>query len=129
MGFIIRWFAAIVSLATAAALVYGTWRVWDGNGFELAALFFSAAAIARSVLLAWLRRSQDVSMLFRSKTTAFIKTPLQEAAFLLPIYAAPATYVEFGFLKTLIAVPIAWIVLRALVRIILERSAGRAVDA
>ena len=124
MEFLIRWFAAIVALATAAALVYGTWRVWDGNGLELAVLFFSAAAIARSLLLAWLRRSGNVSALFRSKRTAFIKTPLQEAAFLLPVYAAPVTYMEFGLFKMLIAVPVAWIVLRALVRIILERSAG-----
>ena len=124
MGFLIRWFAGIVALVTAVALVYGTWRVWQGNNLELAVLFFSAAAIARSLLLAWLRRSGKVSALFRSKRTAFIKTPLQEAAFLLPVYAAPATYMEFGLLKMLIAVPVGWLVLRALVRMILERSAG-----
>lgn len=129
MGFLIRWFAAIVALVTAVALVYGTWRVWDGNGLELAALFFSAAAIARSLLLAWLRRSGNVSALFRSKRTAFIKTPLQEAAFLLPVYAAPATYMEFGLLNMLIAVPLGWLVLRALVRMILERSAGENLEA
>lgn len=125
MGFLIRWFAAIVSLVTAVALVYGTWRVWQGNNLELAAVFFSAAAIARSLLLAWLRRSGNVSALFRSRRTAFIKTPLQEAAFLLPVYAAPATYAWFGFFQTLIAVPVGWLVLRALVRMILERSAGK----
>ena len=125
MGFLIRWFAAIVSLVTAGALVYGTWRVWQGNNLELAAVFFSAAAIARSLLLAWLRRSGNVSALFRSKRTAFIKTPLQEAAFLLPVYGAPAIYAWLGLFETLIAVPVAWLVLRALVRMILERSAGK----
>lgn len=128
MGFIIRWFAAIVALVTAVALVYGTWRVWDGNGLELAALFFSAAAIGRSVLLAWLRRSGNVSALFRSKRTAFIKTPLQEAAFLLPLYAAPAAYTQFGFLETLIGVPIGWIVLRGAARFLLSKSAGEDVE-
>lgn len=129
MGFLIRWFAAIVALVTAVGLVYGTWRVWQGNGFELAALFFSAAAIARALLLAWLRRSGNVSALFRSKRTAFIKTPLQEAAFLLPVYAAPAVYTGFGLFNMLMAVLLGWIVLRVLVRIILERSAGEDLEA
>ncbi len=124
MGFLLRWFAGAVALVTAAALVYATWRIWKGNDLELAALFFSAAAIGRAVLLAWLRRAQNVSLLFRSKTTAFIKTPLQEAAFLLPLYGAPASYMEFGLLDTLIAVPIAWIVLRAAVGLLLDKTAG-----
>ena len=125
MGFFSRTFTRIVSLATAIFLVYGTWRIYDGNGFELAAVAFSAAAILRSVLLAWLRRAQDVSMLFRSKTTAFIRTPLQEAAFLLPIYAAPGAYAQFGLFDTIGIVIIGWVVLRALVRLILERTSGQ----
>ncbi len=124
MRFLLRWFANIVALATAAALIYGTWRVWQGNGLELAALFFSAAAIARSVLLAWLRRAGNVSVLFRSKASRFIKTPLHEAAFLLPLYGAPAAYTQFGFFNTLVGVPVAWIVLRGAARFLVDKSAG-----
>lgn len=123
MGFLLRQFTRIVALVTALALVYTTWQIWKGNDLELAAYYFSAAAIARSVLLAWLRRADDVSLLFRSKMSTFIKTPLQEAAFLLPIYAAPAIYASFGLFDMLWGVPAAWIVLRGIVRFILDKSA------
>lgn len=124
MEFLLRQFTRLVALVTAAALVYATWRVWDGNDIVHAAYFFSAAAIARGVLLAWLRRADDVSLLFRSKATNFISTPLQEAAFVLPLYAAPAIYAQFGLFDTLWGVPVAWIVLRGIVRFILDKSAG-----
>lgn len=124
MGFLLRQFTRVVALVTAAALVYTTWRIWIGNDIIYTAYYFSAAAIARSVLLAWLRRADDVSLLFRSKATNFISTPLQEAAFLLPLYAAPASYAQFGLFDTLWGVPAGWIVLRAIVRFILDKSAG-----
>lgn len=124
MGFLLRQFTKVVALVTAVALVYTTWRIWIGNDTAHAAYYFSAAAIARSVLLAWLRRADDVSLLFRSKATSFISTPLQEAAFLLPLYAAPAIYAQFGLFDTLWGVPAGWIVLRGIVRFILDKSAG-----
>ncbi|TNE35800.1 MAG: hypothetical protein EP347_12585 [Alphaproteobacteria bacterium] len=110
----------IISLVTGAGVIYGTWRVYDGNDLELAALAFGALAIGRAVLMAWLRREDDVSALFKSKATSFIRTPLQEFAFLVPLYAAPGLYTQFGLMKTLLAVPVAWIVLRGLVRFVFE---------
>ena len=123
MGPILALIRGVLSLATAVGVGYATWYVWKGNGVELAALVFSGTAVGRSVLLAWLRRNGEASQIFRNRATRFIRTPLQEFAFLAPLYAAPGRWTQFGG-YTIIAVPALWIVLRGLVGTVLRTTAG-----
>jgi len=107
----------LLSLATAFGVAWVTWKAW-ANSFELAAIAFSVSAIGRSVFLAWIGRNADVSAVFKNKTTSFIRTPLQEFAFLAPIYMIPGAWTQIG-IWTFALVPAMWIVLRATVRFVL----------
>lgn len=124
MGFLTKWFIRIVALASFIGIAMWSWNVWKHNDLELGALAFGAAMVARSTLLAWLGRHGDVGALFRSEATSFIKTPLEQYAFLVPIYAAPAVWSQYGLFYTLVSVPIAWIVVRLVVKGILQRTSG-----
>ncbi len=114
----LRLIRGIISIATGLGVGYVTWIAYRGNSFELAAIAFSVSAIGRSVLLAWLGRHDDVSGVFKTKTTSFIRTPLQEFAFLAPLYMIPGAWTQIG-IWTFALVPAMWIVLRATVRFVL----------
>lgn len=109
----------IISLVTLYVVLYGTWRVYDGNSFELAALAFGGLAVGRATLMAWLRRNEDVYGFFKTKATSFVRTPLQEFAFVVPIYAAPGLWTQYGLMGIAAGVPAGWIILRGLVRFVL----------
>jgi hypothetical protein len=125
MGFFAKWSVRLIALASFVGIAMWSWSVYKHNDLELGALAFGAAMVGRSTLLAWLRRHDDVGTFFRTKATAFIKSPLQEFAFIAPLYAAPAVWSQYGVMKTLIFVPIAWVVLRGLVRLIVAKTGGK----
>jgi hypothetical protein len=114
----------IIALVTGYGVLYGTWRIYDGNGFELGALAFGGLAVGRATLMAWLRRNEDVYGFFKNKATGFVKTPLQEFAFVVPIYAAPGLWTQYGLMGIVAGVPVGWVVMRGLVRFLLEGPNG-----
>jgi len=114
----LKLFRGLISLATGFGGAYFTWIAYRDNSWELAAVAFSVAATGRAVLMAWLRRHGDVSAVFKNTASGFIRSPLQEFAFLAPLYLAPGLWTQLG-IWTFAAVPALWVVLRATVRFVL----------
>ncbi len=115
----------LISIATWIGVAYVTWIAYRDNSWELAAVAFSVAATGRVVLMAWLRRNADVSAVFKTTASGFIRTPLQEFAFMAPLYMAPGLWTQLG-MWTFVAVPGLWVVLRATVRFMLGDKPGKA---
>ena len=124
MGFIARWFTRIVALVSFVGIVMWSRNVWIHNDLALASAAFGASMVLRATALAWLRRHDDVQAFFRTKATAFIQTPLEELAFVAPIWATPAVFTNYGFLYAGATLFGGWAVLRFVVKVILQRTSG-----
>jgi len=124
MGFFARWFTRAFALASLVVIVLWCRNLWIHNDLALASVAFGASMVLRATALAWLRRHDDVQAFFRTKATAFIQTPLEEFAFVAPIWATPAVFTNFGLLYAGAGLFGGWIVLRFIVKVILQRTSG-----